>query len=101
MNTSLDYRVGPARLNLRWRWIDAMDNSANVGAAVATAPGVKAMDYFDLSGVYRLNEQVELRGGVLNIADRQPPAWTGEGATDPALYDVLGRRFYAGVKLSF
>lgn len=101
VNTSLDYRVGPARLNLRWRWIDAMDNSANVGAAVATAPGVKAMDYFDLSGVYRLNEQVELRGGVLNIADRQPPAWTGEGATDPALYDVLGRRFYAGVKLSF
>lgn len=101
VNTSLDYKIGQARLNLRWRWIDSMDNSANVGAAVASAPGVKAMDYFDLSGTYRLNERVEVRGGVLNIADRQPPAWTGEGATDAALYDVLGRRFYAGVKLSF
>jgi iron complex outermembrane recepter protein len=99
--TSLDWRVGPASLNLRWRWIDKMDNSTNVGAAVATAPGVKAMHYLDLGGRYRINDQVEVRGGVLNLADRQPPAWTGEGATDAALYDVLGRRFYLGVNLSF
>lgn len=99
--TSLDYQVGQARLNLRWRWIDAMDNSSNVGAANPTAPGVKAMHYLDLNGRYRVTDQIEVRGGVLNLADRQPPAWTGEGATDAALYDVLGRRFFLGVNLTF
>jgi iron complex outermembrane receptor protein len=99
--TSLGYRVGPLDLSLRWRWVEAMGNSSNVGAATATARGVKAMDYFDLSGRYRLTDKAELRGGVLNIADRQPPAWTGESATDVALYDMLGRRFYLGVNVKF
>ena len=99
--TNLNYTVGPLRLDLRWRWVEAMGNSTNVGAVNQTALGVKAMDYFDLSGRYRLNEMTEFRAGVLNMADRQPPAWTGESATDPALYDLLGRRFYVGVNLRF
>ncbi|MEW6389253.1 MAG: TonB-dependent receptor [Pseudomonadota bacterium] len=99
--TSLGYRAGPLDLSLRWRWVESMGNSANVGAATATARGVKAMDYFDLSGRYRLGGGVELRAGALNLADRQPPAWTGESATDVALYDMLGRRYYLGLNFKF
>ncbi|TAJ74494.1 MAG: TonB-dependent receptor [Phenylobacterium sp.] len=99
--TTLDYRVADARVALRWRWIDSMGNSGNVGATNATAPGVKARNYFDLTGRYRLSEAVEFRAGVLNLTDKAPPEWTGEGATDFAIYDVLGRRFYAGVNLRF
>lgn len=100
-STTFGYQVGDAQLSLRWRWIDGMGNSGNVGAANATAPGVKSRSYFDLSGRYRLRDGIELRGGVLNIADTDPPEWTGEGATDFAIYDMLGRRFYAGVNIKF
>ncbi|MDZ4375661.1 MAG: TonB-dependent receptor [Phenylobacterium sp.] len=100
-STTVTYRAGDARVALRWRWIDAMDNSGNVGAATATAPGVKARSYFDLNGRYQLRENVEFRAGVINIGDTEPPEWTGEGATDFAIYDVLGRRFYAGVNIKF
>ncbi|MGA0607840.1 TonB-dependent receptor domain-containing protein [Phenylobacterium sp. VNQ135] len=101
VSSTFTYRVGDARLALRWRWIDAMGNSGNVGAAAATAPGVKSRSYFDLNGRYRLRENIEFRAGVLNLADTQPPEWTGEGATDFAIYDVLGRRYYAGVNIKF
>jgi len=99
--TSLGYHVGPIDLSLRWRWVEAMGNAANVGSATATARGVKAMDYFDLTGRYQVNSTVELRAGALNLADRQPPAWTGESATDTALYDMLGRRYFLGVNFKF
>jgi outer membrane receptor protein involved in Fe transport len=99
--TTFTYRNGDASLALRWRWIDAMENSGNVGAASATAPGVKSRSYFDLNGRYGLRENVEFRAGVLNLGDTAPPEWTGEGATDFAIYDVLGRRFYAGVNIKF
>ncbi|MGH6780499.1 MAG: TonB-dependent receptor domain-containing protein [Sphingomonadaceae bacterium] len=95
------YSVGNADLSLRWRWIDAMENSANVGAVTQTALGVTDRHYFDLTGRYRINETTEVRAGMLNLADEMPPVWTGEGATDPAIYDVLGRRFYVGLNLRF
>ena len=59
------------------------------------------MDYFDLTGRYQASSTVELRAGALNLADRQPPAWTGESATDTALYDMLGRRYFLGVNFKF
>ena len=73
------------------------ENDANLRELTLT----RAIAALPVGGRYRVNDRVEVRGGVLNLADRQPPAWTGEGATDTALYDVLGRRFYVGVNLSF
>lgn len=99
--TSLSYDVGPAALNLRWRWTDKMSNAANVGITNAVAPGVKAISYFDLNVRIDVNKAMSLRLGVTNLTDRQPPQWTGESATDPNLYDVVGRRFFAGVSARF
>jgi outer membrane receptor protein involved in Fe transport len=45
--------------------------------------------------------EIHLRGGITNLADTQPPVWAGEGATDPALYDVLGRRYFLGISKQF
>jgi outer membrane receptor protein involved in Fe transport len=101
VSTSLNYSVGPAQLSLKTRWIDDMFNSQDAGAATKIRPGVKSRIYFDLTGRYAFGDDLEVRGGVLNIADKDPPVWTGEGATDLALYDVLGRRFYVGVKKRF
>lgn len=99
--TSFNWSSGDTSLSLRWRWIDAMGNSSNVGAAMPTALGVEDRHYFDLTARQRLNGHVDLRGGIINLADEQPPEWTGESATDPAAYDVLGRRFYVGINLRF
>jgi outer membrane receptor protein involved in Fe transport len=99
--TSVEYKRGPATLTLRHRWIDDMINSTNVGSTAPPAPGVESRHYFDLTGRWVLNDDVEFRGGVNNIADEEPPVWTGFGATDPAIYDLVGRRFYLGVNVKF
>ncbi len=99
--TSLSYEYERLGLNLRWRWIDEMSNAANVGIADADAPGVDAVNYFDLNGRVAVNDTISLRFGVLNLTDEQPPEWTGEAATDANLYDVIGRRYFAGFSLKF
>lgn len=99
--TTLSWRSGATDVAILWRWIDAMDNSSNVGATTATAAGVTDRHYFDVTVRRRINDRLEGRFGVVNLADTQPPEWTGESATDPAAYDVLGRRFYLGLNLSF
>ena len=88
-------------LNLRWRWIDKMSNAANVGISGATAPGVRAVNYFDANARFTISPAMVFRLGILNLTDRQPPEWTGESATDSNLYDVVGRRVFAGVSLKF
>jgi len=99
--STVGYRVGDVQLDLRWRWINAMDHSQNVGATNPTAESVKPRHYFDLSARYRMAEGLDVRAGVINLADEEPPVWTGEGATDTAIYDVLGRRYYLGITKKF
>jgi outer membrane receptor protein involved in Fe transport len=99
--TTFDYVNGPVTVDLRWRWIDKMGNSGNVGTTNGTAPGVTDRSYFDLTGRVRIIKGLEIRGGILNLTDKQPPEWTGEGATDFAIYDVLGRRYFIGANVKF
>lgn len=100
-SATLNYAIGSASFALKARWIDKMYNSQDAGAETRTRPGVSARTYFDLTGRVEVSDQFELRAGILNLGDKQPPVWTGEGTTDLALYDVLGRRFYMGVRLKF
>lgn len=99
--TNVSYQTENYGLSLRWRWIDKMDNAANVGISGANAPGVDAVSYIDLNAQVSLNEAASFRFGIANLMDKQPPEWTGEAATDSSLYDVVGRRFFAGVSLKF
>ena len=78
-----------------------MYNSLDAGAATHTRAGSDSRVYFDLTSRVEVNDKFEFRFGVLNIADKQPPVWTGEGATDLALYDMLGRRFFVGARMKF
>jgi iron complex outermembrane receptor protein len=98
---TLNLDTGPMSLSFKARWIDALYNSADAGAAAHTRPGSAARVYFDLTARFRVSDAFEVRFGVLNIADMQPPVFIGEGATDLAIYDMLGRRFFAGVRAHF
>jgi outer membrane receptor protein involved in Fe transport len=108
--TTFGYANGPLALSLRWRHLPSLDP---IPPAAATAHGPDAHDEFDLSGNFFLNDTVAFRAGIDNLLDEEPPITarntavgttafsTGQGTTLPAVYDVLGRRFYVGVTLRY
>ena len=100
---SATYSVGPAKVTLRWRHIDAMTDFRNVPVFSPTAVNTPDYDLFDLTGTWRFDERVTMRAGVNNLGDKDPPLYTSysNSNTDPSTYDVLGRRFFVGVTARF
>ena len=82
-------------------------------------PGLRipAYNYLDLASTFQIGKSYNLRFGVNNVLDSQPPFVTSgnggrsgsnlcpsgpcNGNTYPATYDALGRYFYAGLTLDF
>ncbi|EJL37620.1 outer membrane cobalamin receptor protein [Caulobacter sp. AP07] len=95
--TALTYTLGPVDVGINWRHIAGMDDYADADSSVP------AVDYFDLNGTWRVTDKYEIRGGVTNIANQDPPSFSSyvQANTDPSTYDVLGRRFYLAVKAKF
>jgi len=106
-----------ADLTLTWRFIGKVGNDNNdpnpllAGNAYGQTPdGLPAYDfanrqvpnisYIDLSTTWHATKFLELRAGVNNLFDRQPPVLTnpsiqGAGQANTfATYDVLGRQIY-------
>ncbi|MBL8774058.1 MAG: TonB-dependent receptor [Phenylobacterium sp.] len=63
-------------------------------------------DYWkhDIRATYRLNDQIALRAGVINLFDKYPPdlpeVFTGTG-TGSSQYDNRGRFFFIGANMEF
>jgi len=71
---------------------------------------LRPQGYFDLSTLVRVRKGTDLRLGVNNLFDRQPPLVVGNTAagdgpfnsnTYPEWYDVLGRYIFASVAVAF
>ena len=110
-------------LSLQWRYfgkvkVDALSNDTALHNTVIFDPGshIKAQNYFDLTGTFKVGDKANFRIGVNNIFDKQPPLVTsGNGAvggsacptgpcngnTYPAVYDALGRYIFIGATLDF
>lgn len=98
-------------LSATWRRLSAV----KLGTAnePATSPGtdlrISAFDYLDLAAAWKVSDKVSVRGGVNNVADKQPPVigrdslpfGIGNGNTFPQLYDALGRYLFVGVTADF
>lgn len=103
------YDFGPGGLELGWRHLPSVRNVALVSNPVSTALATKAYDLFDLSGHVTVNSRIQVRGGIDNLFDRNPPVvgatpgvTNAAGVTDIAgSYDVIGRRFYIGAQVKF
>lgn len=95
--TSASLSGNAGGLTLRWRYIGKQDNSSNVGVANGTAAGVPAVSYFDLIGRLRANDKFEMRAGITNLTDKQPPRFGGPSSTVVSTYDIIGRRFFVGL----
>ena len=64
------------------------------------------MSYVDLSALYQVTDALELRAGITNLLDKDPPivateiSGTGSANTYPT-YDTLGRQIFFGATARF
>ena len=110
-------------LSLLWRHIDSVRQEPLNAAAPTAANGffgddtpffpafaqIRAYDYFDLTGRFKISDNLSLVGVVSNLFDTKPPlvgAAAGSttfnsGNTFPSTYDALGRRYTVTVNVRF
>ncbi len=105
------YDQGPWGLYGQVRYISSGKYDPNWGPEQLSPEdnSIGAQYYFDLSAYYRFGmgslDKLELYGGVSNLFDRNPPVvpvdFISNIATNPTHYDVIGRRYYMGIRLAF
>ena len=113
-------------LSLQWRHFSSVkDDTLSSDPDLHVAPFARPFDeklnaknYFDLALSARLADRYNLRMGVNNLLDTDPPLSTstadapagygartsppfGNGNTFPQVYDSLGRYLFAGVTIDF
>jgi iron complex outermembrane recepter protein len=107
--TTVGFRNGNWVGSLRWRHLPSIDPEGTIRTAAKyhTTP---SYDIFDLAGRYTFDGNWQVRFGIDNLLDKDPPivnlrtvdeGYTQTGITNGAFYDVLGRRFYLGMKYQF
>jgi len=107
---------GSTSLSFQWRHtggvkLAALDPKFNLTDQVIPAYAtLRAQDYFDVAAVFQVRKGFELRLGVNNVLDRQPPlvisnTAAGDGPynanTYPTWFDPLGRYLFASVAVGF
>lgn len=102
INTSLGYSSDDFRATLLWRHISKMIHSDLIANPASTTAGVPAYDYFDFNFEFNVDKRFMLGFGVNNLTDKGPPFISASPlTTDAATYDVIGRSFYATLKVKF
>jgi outer membrane receptor protein involved in Fe transport len=104
--TNLSFAKGDWNLGLRWRHLPTIRPSASVSNPATTTIDTPSYDAFDLSGGFTFQESWQLRYGIDNVLDEEPvfinaTAYTRGTQTNGGFYDVLGRRVYVGLSVSF
>ena len=61
--------------------------------------------YTDLNARWKINDMLELRGGITNVTNKDPRffsiASSSQGQTDASTYDLIGRRYFVALKARF
>ncbi|HEX9805482.1 MAG TPA: TonB-dependent receptor [Alteraurantiacibacter sp.] len=109
LNATVGYDFGPGMLSLSWRHLPSARHVATVTNPAAQQEDIASYDIFDLTSRFQITDMFELRAGIENLFDRDPNIYGRiPGVTDAVgepepggAFDVLGRRFYVGLKASF
>ncbi len=101
----IDWKTPVQGLNLAltWRYIGAVDQKN--AAAGSIEKHFSAYNYIDLSGNWSPTDKIEVRLGIDNVTDKDPPlnsglGTTGNGNTYPQAY-AIGRYIFGGVQVKF
>jgi outer membrane receptor protein involved in Fe transport len=118
LTNTFGYNFGGGRANigLQWRHLPAIKDEAAARSPNTRILGVPSYDSFNLFAGFMIGERIQLRGGIDNLTDEDPPIVGTRlpgtnGASDLGdrnaentradFYDILGRRAYFGVKMAF
>jgi outer membrane receptor protein involved in Fe transport len=111
-------------VSVNWRRVgkvkaETLQDNETVGSQNLFDPGlrIKAQDYIDLAATYTLLDRINLRAGVNNVFDNDPPLVTSgngniagtnlcpagpcNGNTYPGTWDALGRYVWMGATIDF
>jgi outer membrane receptor protein involved in Fe transport len=86
-------------LSLFWRYMSAVDDESTTGA------NWDAYSWLDLAGTWQVHETTQLRLGINNVTDEDPPLSSnagivpGNGNGWPSVYDGLGRYIFMGISV--
>jgi iron complex outermembrane receptor protein len=112
LNATVGYNFagGKSNLGLRWFYLPEVADAAALRPPT-TLTGTGDYSRFDLFAGYQINDRMSLRGGIDNLLDEQPRviganpvggnANNNAANTNAQYYDILGRRAYIGLKMSF
>lgn len=106
---------GKATVSANWRYFGSANITTNQSNPFLQAEDpvlinarISAYSYLDLAGTYELIESVQVRWGINNVFDRNPPVIAagllssfGNGNTYPGVYDPMGRLLYLGMTVNF
>lgn len=105
--TGVNYSWDDFRVGLNWRYLSSIRDSTKAVNPASAILGVSNYSLFNLTGGWNYNKY-SFRAGIDNLFDKQPPVVganpgvdTNTDSTNPGYYDILGRRYYVGVKVSF
>ena len=101
------FTIGDWAFDTRVRWISSMDNRAGaIFPGETSFTGVPSVTYFDVGVSWKtafLGGETQLRLGVNNVSDEQPPEYSPnvQSGTESSLYDMIGRRVFGQVIVKF
>lgn len=99
---AIRYGDGGFDIGGRWRYIGSMVNANGVGVVNNTLPRTASISYFDLDAGVRIGRRFDLRAGVTNLFDREPPesvpGTTSGYSYDLNTYDLIGRRLFVSFR---
>jgi outer membrane receptor protein involved in Fe transport len=105
--STIAYSQGPWTASLRWRHLPSIESEGIIVNPAGTQVPTASYDVFDVSGRYAVNGRWEVRYGIDNLFDTDPEitfadhTTTAAGSTNANFYDILGRRYYLGLNVSF
>jgi outer membrane receptor protein involved in Fe transport len=110
---TLGYSLGGASLSLQWQHLPSIEDTSEAQFGPTPTEGAPSYNLFNLRGTYAVNDTVNLRFGVDNLFNKEPPLVGRNPSANPAtgnlpngsfsadFYDTIGRRFYVGANLRF
>jgi outer membrane receptor protein involved in Fe transport len=109
-NNTFGYNFGGgnATLGVTWRHLPDIRSETAARDPNTTQLGADAYNWFGMFARYSINDRLELRGGIDNLFDEDPEIVetrpgvdSNSDITRAEYYDLLGRRMYIGLKMSF